>query len=58
MSTIIILAIYAIALLIIAGLPSWLQLILLLLNVFNPDPIPYIDELVQLGLFLKTHENK
>lgn len=28
------------------ALPAWLEFILFLINIFTPDPIPYLDEIL------------
>ena len=40
-------------LLVYAGLPKPAQLLLLIANFFVPDPIPCIDEIIQIALLFK-----
>jgi hypothetical protein len=36
-----------------AGAPKWIQFILCLANIFIPDPIPFVDEVIMLAILLK-----
>ena len=35
------------------GLPKWVQIILLIADIFIPDPLPYVDEIIMLAIILK-----
>lgn len=49
-----IIILYAIALLIYMAVPMLGKIVLFVLNIFVPDPLPYIDEIVMfLGLVRK-----
>jgi len=42
-------------------LPAWLEFILFLINLFTPDPIPYLDEILMvlpIILKIKQRNNK
>ena len=42
-------------------LPTWLEFILFLINLFTPDPIPYLDEILMvlpIILKIKQRNNK
>ena len=30
------------------AVPAWLKIILFLINIFTPDPIPYLDEILMI----------
>lgn len=49
--------IYILGVLVYCVLPYWLQLPLLLINTFVPDPIPYIDEIIMYGSMVKKMVN-
>lgn len=34
--------------------PTWVKLILFIANLFIPDPIPYVDEVIMLALLVKS----
>lgn len=36
-----------------AGAPKWIQVILAVANLFIPDPIPLVDEVVMVAIMLK-----
>ncbi len=42
-------AVYAVALIVYLCCPQYLKLVLLLVNVFVPDAIPVVDELIMLA---------
>lgn len=35
------------------GLPKWAQVVLLVANIFIPDPIPFVDEVVMAAITCK-----
>lgn len=47
-------AICVIVLLVTAFMPTLLQIVLLAINVFVPDPIPFIDEAIQVGFIIRS----
>ena len=40
--------------LVTAFFPAWLQILLFALNLFIPDPIPFVDEIIQAVIIIKT----
>jgi hypothetical protein len=37
-----------------AGMPKGIQLILCLANIFIPDPIPFVDEVIMIAILLSS----
>ncbi len=49
----------AVVVIVYLKLPAWLEIILFLINVFTPDPIPYLDEvLMVLPIIIKIKKMK
>ncbi len=50
--------IYGALLVVIFFFPLWINIVLLVINVLVPDPIPYIDEILQAAIILKKASGK
>ena len=50
--------IYGLILLVSFFFPLWINVVLFAINFFLPDPIPYIDEILQAGIILKKATTK
>lgn len=50
--------IYGLLLLVTFFFPLWINVTLLAINFFVPDPIPYIDEILQAAVILKQATTK
>jgi hypothetical protein len=47
-------AIYGVVLFVTAFMPTLLQIVLLAINIFVPDPVPFIDEVIQAGFIIRS----
>jgi len=50
--------IYGLILLVTFFFPLWINVVLFAINFFVPDPIPYIDEILQAAVILKKATQK
>lgn len=50
--------IYGVLLLVTFFFPLWINVVLFAINYFVPDPIPYIDEILQAAVILKKATTK
>lgn len=50
--------IYGVLLLVTFFFPLWINVVLFAINYFAPDPIPYIDEILQAAVILKKATTK
>ncbi len=50
--------IYGALLVVIFFFPLWINIVLLVINILVPDPIPYIDEILQAAVILKKTSGK
>ncbi|HOY23757.1 MAG TPA: hypothetical protein PK002_11415 [Cellvibrio sp.] len=50
--------IYVLLLLVTFFFPLWINVVLFAINYFVPDPIPYIDEILQAAIILKKATTK
>ena len=50
--------IYGVLLLVTFFFPLWINVVLFAINYFVPDPVPYIDEILQAAVILKKATTK
>ena len=50
--------IYGVLLLVTFFFPLWINVVLFWINYFVPDPVPYIDEILQAAVILKKATTK
>ena len=50
--------IYGVILLVTFLFPLWVNVVLFAINYFVPDPVPYIDEILQAAVILKKATTK
>jgi hypothetical protein len=50
--------IYGLLLLVTFFFPLWINVVLFAINFFVPDPVPYIDEILQAAVILKKATTK
>jgi hypothetical protein len=50
--------IYGLLLLVTFFFPLWINVVLFAINYFVPDPVPYIDEILQAAIILKQATDK
>jgi hypothetical protein len=50
--------IYGFLLLVTFFFPLWINVVLFVINYFVPDPVPYIDEILQAAIIIKKSTTK